>query len=366
MGKKIQQAEQRNDQQEFPFLNAGDANATKDASSGKVMGWEVSQAKETKSIRERMLLNRRELTASLTGLLILLCVFLVGCWLAGNPFETTQRITSDALKQTGWAGTNNWGIIWSVVLLAIVFEFLDSAAGMGYGTAFTPLLFIMGYDPLQIIPVIMIQQGCAGLISAYIHREYGNVEWRFRPMSETVRLWLIIAGTGVLAVAFSITSIYAVLKLAKVWIKIYVTVLLLAMGIIALINARRSKTYRPKRMCFFGALAGFNKGIGGGGYGPVVTIGGLLSGVPAKTMMAVTAFSEGTVCIASIIVWFFLLNHGVIIDFLLLPSMLLGSILAVIAAPYATRVFPEITWKTLIPIYCCILAGVSFWNLITI
>ncbi|RLB39769.1 MAG: sulfite exporter TauE/SafE family protein, partial [Deltaproteobacteria bacterium] len=47
---------------------------------------------------------------------------------------------------------------------------------------------------------------------------------------------------------------------------------------------------------------GFNKGVGGGGYGPVVTVGGILSGVPVKSMLAVTAVSEGTVCVFSIIV----------------------------------------------------------------
>ena len=38
-----------------------------------------------------------------------------------------------------------------------------------------------------------------------------------------------------------------------------------------------------QRMIFWGGLAAFNKGIGGGGYGPVVTIGGILSGIPVKT-----------------------------------------------------------------------------------
>lgn len=111
-------------------------------------------------------------------------------------------------------------------------------------------------------------------------------------------------------------------------------------------------------------IAGFNKGIAGGGYGPVVTIGGLLSGAPAKTMMAITGFSEGLVCIVSILVWLFWLNHGVVIDFILLPSMILGSILSVIAAPYAPRVLPQVTWRTIVPDYCCIIAVVCFWKLL--
>jgi uncharacterized membrane protein YfcA len=328
-----------------------------------ILGWETSIAKDSLSITDRMSLSWSEIKATILGLSVLSIMFFVSCWLAGNPFFNTQRIVSDALASHGLFNNNQWGIVWVVVGLAIIFEFLDSAAGMGYGTAFTPLLLLMGYEPLQIIPVIMIQQACAGLISAYMHREYGNVEWRFSPVSETVKLLMINAGTGVLAVAFSITSIYGFMKMGEVWIQLYVVILLLAMGLIALLNCKKATIYHPNRMYFFGALAGFNKGIGGGGYGPVVTIGGLLSGIPTKTMMAITAFSEGLVCIASILVWFFWLNHGVVIDFILLPSMMLGSILSVIAAPYATRVLPEKIWRTFVPIYCCIIAGICSWKL---
>jgi hypothetical protein len=98
-------------------------------------------------------------------------------------------------------------------------------------------------------------------------------------------------------------------------------------------------------MIFWATLAGFNKGVGGGGYGPVVTIGGLLSGVPAKSMMAVTAISEGTVSTFSIIIWLLMLSGGVIIDYLLLPSMMIATILSAVVAPWAPRVFPERIWQ---------------------
>jgi len=112
-------------------------------------------------------------------------------------------------------------------------------------------------------------------------------------------------------------------------------------------------------MFFFGALSGFNKGIGGGGYGPVVTIGGILSGVPVKTMMAVTALSEGTVCVFSIVVWYFVQRSGVVITFGLLPSMMLGSMISAILAPYAVKVIHARFWKWFVPAYSCVLAAYS-------
>ena len=160
------------------------------------------------------------------------------------------------------------------------------------------------------------------------------------------------------------TAVYGVLKVAKIWIKLYVAILLVAMGLISLFHAKRKKIYKPKNMVFYGALAGFNKGVGGGGYGPVITVGGLLSGVPAKSMMAVTALSEGSVCMVSILAWIALLGQGVSIDFILLPSMILGSIFAVVLAPYTTRVLPEKVWQWVVPVYCCILAVLCMWKIV--
>ena len=47
----------------------------------------------------------------------------------------------------------------------------------------------------------------------------------------------------------------------------------------------------------FGALAGFNKGVGGGGYGPVVTIGGLLSAGEAPIMTTVPSTGDQLPCV---------------------------------------------------------------------
>ncbi|MHC1729644.1 MAG: sulfite exporter TauE/SafE family protein [Syntrophobacteraceae bacterium] len=328
-------------------------------------GWEVAMELEaTKTFWERMVPDKSQIVAAVYSMGALFVVFLIGCWLAGNPFEATQRIPSAFVKSMNWAGTNEWGIIWSVVFIAMFFEFMDATAGMGFGTAITPLLLVMGFDPKQIVPVVMIQQGVAGLIGTFLHKEYGNVEWSFKPMSETIKLWFYIAIPGILAVTVSVSAVYAVFKFAKVWITLYVCALLLGMGVISLYQgiSQRERKYRPKMMIAFATLAGFNKGIGGGGYGPVVTIGGLLSGVPAKSMMAVTAISEGTVSTFSILVWLAMLSGGVVIDYLLLPSMMIATILSAVFAPWATRVFPEKIWQFVVPAYSLILAFYAIYK----
>lgn len=334
-------------------------------SDQKSMGWEVARDLEQnkKSIAERVIPEWRHIRAALGGVFVFFLVFLLGLWLAGNPFEPTVRIQSPWVLSHGLQG-NEWCIVWSVVLLAAFFEFMDASAGMGFGTALTPILLVLGFDPKQIVPVVMIQQGVAGLVGAFLHREFENVEWKFKPMSETVKLWLIVALAGILAVTVSIVGIYKVLHVDKVWIKLYVAILLLMMGFISLFQSRKDRPYKPGKMIGWAALAGFNKGVGGGGYGPVVTIGGLLAGVPVKSMLAVTAICEGTVSTFAIIVWLAMLTSGVQIDYLLLPSMMIATMFSAVAAPYMTRVFPEKLWKIIVPAYCVVVSVLCFYKII--
>lgn len=330
----------------------------------KQMGWEVARDLEAqkKTMLERLIPEWRQVRAALGGVVVFVIVFFVGIWLAGNPFDATVRIQSDWVVSHGLTG-NEWQIVWSVVLLAAFFEFMDASAGMGFGTALTPILLVLGFDPKQIVPVVMIQQGMAGIVGAFLHREFENVEWKFNPMSETVKLWMIIGLVGCVAVSVSIVGVYKILHVDKVWIKLYVAILLLGMGLISVFQSRKDRPFKPKKMIGFAALAGFNKGVGGGGYGPVVTIGGLLAGVPVKSMLAVTAICEGTVSTFSILVWLAMLSSGVLIDYLLLPSMMLATIFSAIAAPYMTRVFPEKLWKIIVPTYCIVVAAICFYNI---
>lgn len=330
--------------------------------SDKRMGWEIARdlEREKASIWERIVPEWRQIRAAVGGMALFFVVFLLGCWLAGH---STRLADNQVMIDHGWAGTNEWGLIWSVILLALVFEFMDASAGMGFGTALTPVLLVMGFHPLQIVPVVLIQQTVAGLVGAFLHREFQNVEWRFHPLSETVRLCLLIAAAGSVFVLAATIGVYGVFDVAAIWIKLYVALLLLGMGVISLVQSRRERPYRPRLLIFFGALSGFNKGVGGGGYGPVVTIGGLLAGVPVKSMLAVTALSEGIVCLVAVLAWFGMAMHGIEVDYVLLPSIMLASMVSAVVAPYFTRVFPERIWRVVVPGYCLVVVGITLWKM---
>ncbi len=57
---------------------------------------------------------------------------------------------------------------WLVLLVfvaALVCEYIDSALGMGYGTTLTPVLLLCGFDPLQIVPAVLLSEFSTGLVA---------------------------------------------------------------------------------------------------------------------------------------------------------------------------------------------------------
>ena len=62
-------------------------------------------------------------------------------------------------------------LVWSVTIIAFFCEYLDSSLGMGYGTTLSPLLLILGYDPLQIVPALLVSELITGLSAAFFHQK---------------------------------------------------------------------------------------------------------------------------------------------------------------------------------------------------
>jgi len=244
-------------------------------------------------------------------------------------------------------------LVIAVIILAFLFETMDSCAGMGFGTGLTPLLFLMGYEPLQVVPILLISEAITGFTSTFFHQEFENVNFTIKkPLNKETRIMIMIALTGSIAIFGSVILTYFAIKFPTDIIKTYVGILVLMMGIIALLKLRRkSSYYKPKLLTGFAALAGFNKGIGGGGYGPVVMLGQVFSGIYEKTATAIVSLAEGFVSIVGFITFLLISAYGITIDYLLLPSIFSGGFIAAILSPYIVRVFPNKAWKVIIPIY---------------
>jgi len=242
-----------------------------------------------------------------------------------------------------------------IIILAFLFESMDSMAGMGFGTALSPLLFLFGYTPLQVVPTVLISEAITGVIDTFFDHEFGNVHYSFHPLNDATKIALIMSFFGCLAIFTSVILSYLAIKFPDFIIKTYVAILVNFMGFsgfirIKLIKIERSNR-RTKMLIGFSALAGFNKGIGGGGYGPVITMGQIFSGVYEKSATAIVSFAESLVSIVGILTFVLISFAGVELDLVLLPSIFTGGFIAALFAPYLVRVFPNKIWKYFIPIY---------------
>jgi hypothetical protein len=251
--------------------------------------------------------------------------------------------------------------ILGLIILAFVCEYVDSTLGMGYGTTLTPLLLIIGYNPLQIVPVVLISELFSGLLAGFLHHREGNVNLKPKTLDiyiigqklkelgyiECFRrgvpvhlgVALVLSLCSVVGTVF---GVFLAVNLPKFWIKLYIGVLVFAMGLIILICFNKSFRFSWRKIMSLGLLASFNKGISGGGYGPVVTSGQILSGVEGKSAVGITSLAEGLTCAVGIASYFFISRKS--LDMTLAPFIVIGAVLSV---PFSAKSVKKITEKKL-------------------
>ena len=116
-------------------------------------------------------------------------------------------------------------------------------------------------------------------------------------------------------------------------------------GIYIIIHINKPSIFSWKRLSIIAALSGFNKGVPGGGYGPLVTGGQVISGRSAKSSVGSTSLAEGIVCFVGFFAY--VLIRGKIYWALALP-LLLGAVLSTPLSAFAVKKIPEKKMKLII------------------
>ncbi|HSV43700.1 MAG TPA: sulfite exporter TauE/SafE family protein [Candidatus Bathyarchaeia archaeon] len=245
-----------------------------------------------------------------------------------------------------------------IAALALVAEYMDSTLGMGYGTTLTPILLLMGYEPLQIVPAILVSELVTGLLAGFTHHYVGNVDFRPKTMNIVtifrsikfmgaresfvkgvplaLRVALLI---GACSVVGSIAAIFVALSIPKFYLNLYIGVLILVIGFVIILTLKKEFRFSWKRTMALALVASFNKGMSGGGYGPVVTGGQVLAGVQEKNAVAITSLAEALTCAVGISGYFILQKT---LDLQLAPFLVAGAIISV---PFSALTVREINLK---------------------
>jgi uncharacterized membrane protein YfcA len=241
-----------------------------------------------------------------------------------------------------------------VAVIAFSFQYTSVSMGLGYGTVLTPVLLIMGFAPLQVVPAVLLSQFAGGLVGGVAHHRVGNISLDFRrddrlikerlrglgylPRSPDAKVVFILAVCGA---AGALVGVFCALNIPKLALEIYIGIMVLAIGILVLVRRQQAGTLSWKRLVGIGVLGSFNKGISGGGYIPLVTGGQILSGREVKSSVGSTTVAVTVACAAGFLGYVFIKGD---IYWMLVAAASIGS---VIAAPFAAMMIKRIDARKL-------------------
>ena len=241
-----------------------------------------------------------------------------------------------------------------VALIAFLFQFMSVSMGLGYGTVLTPVLLIIGFAPLQVVPAVLLSQFVGGVIGGVAHHRAGNINLDFRrddrlikerlrglsylPRSPDAKVIFILAICGAIG---ALVGVFCAINIPKLALETYIGVMVLAIGILILMRRHQEGTLSWKRLIGIGLLGSFNKGISGGGYIPLVTGGQIISGREVKSSVGSTTVAVTFACAVSFLGYVLIKGD---IYWALVAAASIGS---VIAAPFAAMLVKRIDAKRL-------------------
>jgi len=231
------------------------------------------------------------------AMLIWLCIVVVIFGVVGVNAATARGEAPEggrSLELLSWVSVG-------IFFFALGCEFVDSTLGMGYGTTLTPLLLLFGFSPLQIVPAVLLSELVTGLSAALAHHRAGNVD--LKPGTRAFKVGLVL---GACSIVGTVAAVFIAVNVPKTVLTTWIGLLVVAVGVLILVTvARRALVkFSWAKVLGLGTLASFNKGMSGGGYGPLVCGGQLLSGMDSKNAIAITSLAEGLTCVVGVVVYF--------------------------------------------------------------
>jgi uncharacterized membrane protein YfcA len=225
-----------------------------------------------------------------------------------------------------------------VVIIAALCQYLSVSFGVGYGTPLTPLLLIIGFSALQIVPAVLLSQLAGGIVGGFSHHRAGNIKLDFRrdeelikkrlrglgylPKSTDAKIILALVFCGIIGV---LIGVFTAVNIPRIALETYIGSIVLVIGLIVLFRRNHSGEFSWRSIVAIGVLGAFNKGISGGGYVPLVTGGQIISGRGSKSSVASTTVSIAIICAVGFLSYVIIEND---ISWRLAAAATIGSVIS--------------------------------------
>jgi uncharacterized membrane protein YfcA len=162
----------------------------------------------------------------------------------------------------------------------------------------------------------------------------------------------VLTACGIIGV---VVSVVMPPRLPAWALEFYVGLSVLTIGIAVLATIGWTFTFSWPKLMGLGLLAAFNKGIRGGGYGPVIVGGQILAGVESKSAIGIACLAEGVTSAVGFAMYLSFTDQA--IDWRLAPALLIGSICSVPLAACAVRRIPPRPLRILVGVVTILLGA---------
>ena len=228
-------------------------------------------------------------------------------------------------------------VIIAIILSGFIMEVIDASLGMGYGTVLTPILLMVGFDPYQVVPAVLISQLIGDWSAVFFHQKFKNIDF----MEDDRKALKTATLLGVLSCLGAVLAVIIVVNISTFFLSLYIGLMVTAIGFVLYWTRNKTYGFSTTKLVIIGFVAAFNKAMSGGGYGPLVTGGQILSGVNEKASVAITSLVEGIICIVSVLTY---LITGRVIDWSLTLYL---SIAVGLSAPVSAFLISKVESKRL-------------------
>ena len=226
-----------------------------------------------------------------------------------------------------------------VAIIAFLSSLLNTVSGGGFGTIFTPSLVLLGYDLKEAVVCSLISQITSNISVTMIYHRFGvimEVGIR-RKFYKDIFLMSVCGLIGVLV------SLFLLVNLPYSVFKIYTGLMVMLVGLLVLTIKREIKeeTTSAIKLAAISIVSAFNKCVSGGGFGPLLSGGQVLSGIKVKSALIRTFIVEMVVCAGGLLIYLYI---GVIIDAYLL---LTASLCSAVVSPLSVRIIRSVSEDSL-------------------
>lgn len=150
---------------------------------------------------------------------------------------------------------------------------------------------LAGYEPLQIVPAVLLSELLTGLAAGAMHHRDGNIDLRQDPAARrTFGLLALLSALG------AIVAVMLAVKISAQWFSLLIAVIVLAMGLITPAHRPPADPLSPWRHPYHRPGRGLQQGPQRRRLRPLVTSRSGGFRVPARQAVAITSMAEALTC----------------------------------------------------------------------